>query len=428
MSDVSMNRSPRFKKTLYIILFVAILLALLWYFWPQATPSKNTGDRPWRRGTTSLTAVPVTAVDVVQAPYAVELKALGTVIPWNNVNVVSQVGGELVEVLFTEGQYVEAGDVLAKIDPRSYQAAVDQAQGSLNEQRAQLSHAEKELVRYQNLIKQDSVAKQTLDAQQALVNQYRANLQTRQAQLDNAKLDLDHTQITAPIAGRLGLRKVDQGNIVSANSTELVSITQDRPIAVTFTIPERDLLSVLRPFNQGEKLAVQAWSRDERELISQGVLESIDNQVDVATGSVRLKARFSNDEGLLFPNQFVNVRLHTRTYPDALIVPADAVQYGARGSFVWLIDQEDMVSVQDVQVELSNGQMTMLNGGVKAGDTVVLEGVDRLRTGSKIERVAAQPSLNPDAQTPVKESSLGVSVSADPAFTEQDQDQEQEQE
>lgn len=408
MSDLSMKKSSSVKKIISLVLFALLLIGLLWYFWPQSKTTEQDG-RPWRRGATSLTAVPVTVVDVVKAPFAVELKALGTVTAWNHVSIVSQVGGELVDIKLEEGQYVKTGDVLAQIDPRNYQAEVEQARGSLAEQQAQLAHAEKELVRYRNLIKQDSIAQQTLDAQQATVNQQRATIKVRQAQLDKAELDLQHSTIRAPIDGRLGLRKVDKGNIVAANSTEIVTITQDQPIAVSFTIPERDLLSVIKPFKQGEKLRVQAWNRDETALLAVGELDSIDNQVDVATGSIRLKARFTNEEGLLFPNQFVNVRLHTMTYPDALLVPADSVQYGAKGSFVWKIGSDDIVQVQPVEVARTDGVTTMLIGGVVAGETVVLEGVDRLRTGSKIERVQPLPSTNVDAV--IEEPSLGISVS-----------------
>ena len=277
--------------------------------------------------------------------------------------------------------------MLFRSDPRNYQAALLQAEGALQETRAQLASAELDLKRYQGLYKEDSVARQTLEQQQAMVAQYKGSLKVRQAQRDAARLDVEHTRIVAPISGRLGLRALDAGNYVSAGSTELVTITQDDPIAVDFTIPEHELQAVLQAYRQEQPLPVQVWNRDETELLAEGVLHSIDNQVDVSTGSVRLKARFDNPELILFPNQFVNVRLQVTVHEHALLLPADAIQFGSDGRFVWQIKEDDTVVIQPIEIMNSDGTSTMLRSGLAAGDWVVVEGVDRLRSGSKIERV-----------------------------------------
>ena len=209
----------------------------------------------------------------------------------------------------------------------------------------------------------------------------------RQAQRDAARLDVEHARIVAPISGRLGLRALDAGNYVSAGSTELVTITQDNPIAVDFTIPEHELQAVLQAYRQEQPLPVQVWNRDETELLAEGVLDSIDNQVDVSTGSVRLKARFDNPDLILFPNQFVNVRLQVTVHEQALLLPADAIQFGSNGRFVWQIKDDDTVVIQAIEIITSDGTQSMLRSGLEAGDWVVIEGVDRLRSGSKVKRV-----------------------------------------
>ena len=272
-----------------------------------------------------------------------------------------------------------------------------QAEGALQETRAQLASAALELKRYQGLYKEASIARQTLEPQQATVAQYKGTIKVREAQRDNARLDVERTRIIAPISGRLGLRAVDAGNYVSAASTELVSITQDNPIAVNFTIPEHELQAVLQAYQLGKPLPVQAWNRDESELLAEGVLESIDNQVDVTTGSVRLKARFENPAQALFPNQFVNVRLQVSVNEQALLLPADAIQFGTNGRFVWQIKEDDTVVIQPIEVMGSDGTSSMLRSGLAAGDWVVVEGVDRLRTGSKIERVVPADATPADA-------------------------------
>lgn len=397
MSDSSVTPAKKSSKKLFIIVLLLCVAAAAGWYWTQSQDSADATKQGPRRGGSFMGAVPVNAQQVRVDRFAVQLRALGTVTPWNAVSVTSQVSGELNKVLFTEGQLVKKGALLAQIDPRNYQAALLQAEGALQETRAQLASAELDFKRYQGLYKEDSIARQTLEQQQSTVAQYRGTIKVREAQRDNARLDVERTRIIAPISGRLGLRAVDAGNYVSAASTELVSITQDNPIAVNFTIPEHELQAVLQAYQLGEPLPVQAWNRDESQLLAEGVLESIDNQVDVTTGSVRLKARFENPAQALFPNQFVNVRLQVSVNEQALLLPADAIQFGSNGRFVWQIKDDDTVVIQPIEVMGSDGTSSMLRSGLAEGDWVVVEGVDRLRTGIKIERVVPADATPADA-------------------------------
>ncbi len=400
MPDLSTRTTKKSSKKFVIAVLAVCLAGAGAWWWSQNSADKT--ERGPRMGGSFMGAVPVNAQQVRLDRFAVQLRALGTVMPWNAVSVTSQVSGELDKVLFDEGQFVEKGTLLAQIDPRNYQAALLQAEGALQETRAQLASAELDFKRYQGLYKEDSVARQTLEQQQAIVAQYKGTLKVREAQRDAARLDVEHTRITAPISGRLGLRAVDAGNYVSAASTELVNITQDNPIAVNFTIPEHELQAVLQAYRQEQPLKVQAWNRDETQLLAEGVLDSIDNQVDVTTGSVRLKARFDNPQQVLFPNQFVNVHLQVTVHEQALLLPADAIQFGSNGRFVWQIKDDDTVVIQPIEVITSDGTSSMLRSGLEAGDWVVVEGVDRLRSGSKVERVA------PAASEPAFSTELGV--------------------
>ena len=413
MSDSSVSAAKKSSKKLWLILLLLCVAAGAGWWWSQN--SADSAKQGPRMGGSFMGKVPVNAQQVRLDRFAVQLKALGTVTPWNAVSVTSQVAGELDQVLFTEGQFVEKGTLLAHIDPRSYQAELLQAEGALQETRAQLASAQLDLKRYQGLYKEDSVARQTLEQQQAIVAQYQGTLKVRQAQRDAARLDVQHTRIEAPISGRLGLRALDAGNYVSAGSTELVTITQDNPIAVNFTIPEHELQAVLQAYRQEQPLPVQVWNRDETELLAEGVLDSIDNQVDVSTGSVRLKARFANPEQVLFPNQFVNVRLQVTVHEQALLVPADAIQFGSNGRFVWQIQDDDTVLIQPIEILTSDGTQSMLRSGLEAGDWVVVEGVDRLRSGSKGERVApagSEPEPVPTEASVPEQTSRGAAHTA----------------
>ncbi|WP_372876220.1 MdtA/MuxA family multidrug efflux RND transporter periplasmic adaptor subunit [Pseudomonas sp.] len=389
------------RQWLIGLLLLAASIALIWWFWP-AERQPLAGGR-WGDGG----PVPVRVATVTRGDFPIELKALGTVTAYNTVHVRGRVDGELVKLLFEDGQRVEAGDLLAVIDPRPYEVALQQALGVQQENQAQLHNAESDLARYRGLYAEDSIARQTLDTQQALVNQYRGILKSNQAAVAEARLNLDFTQVRAPIGGRLGLRQVDLGNLVSStDALPLVVITQTLPISLMFTLPEAELPAVLRPFRAGQTLRVEAWDRNEKLKLAEGRLDSLDNLIDTATGTVKLKARFENAEELLFPNQFVNVRLLVETREQALLIPAAALQFGARGTFVYVIDGQDKVQLRAVVAGPSNGQMTLIEQGLEPGERLVLEGTDRLRDGSLVEVVG-------DGQAPtVKQTSVRTPADA----------------
>lgn len=406
MSNASATSSKTSRQWLIGLTLLAVLFLLLWWFWPSEPQSQQAG----RGRFGDMGPTPVRVAEVRQADFAIELKALGTVTAYNTVNVRSRVDGELVKALFTEGQQVKAGDLLAVIDPRSYEVALQQAQGALQENQAQLTNAELDLARYEGLYAEDSIAKQTLDTQRALVNQYRGSIKSNQADVATAKLNLEFTQIRAPISGRLGLRQLDVGNLVSSgDTTPLVVITQTDPISVIFTIPEGDLPAVLKRVRNDETLKVEAWDRGERLKLADGVLESLDNQIDTATGTVKLKARFENAEQMLFPNQFVNVRLRVETREAATIIPSSSLQFGNRGTFVYVVDGENKVSIRLVNVAASNGEDTLVEEGVQPGERLVLEGSDRLRDGAEVEVIDSKQAEQPTQSAAPESSKLSGS-------------------
>lgn len=392
MSEVNTTHStPSSKRQWFIgLLLLALVIVLIWWFWPAKTAPQ--GNTRW-----GFDNVPVRIAHVESRDFPIVLKALGTVTAYNTANVRSRVDGQLLKVLFKDGQPVKAGDVLAQIDPRPFEIALQQAQGTLAENQAQLRNAEKDLALYRGLFAEDSIARQTLDTQEALVNQYRGALQNNQGAVAEAKLNLDFTKVRAPIDGRLGIRQVDQGNLVNSGDTNpIVVITQTLPISVTFTLPEAELPAVLAQVRNDRTLVVQAWDRGENNQLAEGVLESLDNQIDTTTGTVKLKARFENAEEMLFPNQFVNTRLQVSVRENALLVPVAALQFGANGTFVYVIDAEDKVEVRKVKVGPGDGEFTVIEEGVAAAERVVVEGTDRLREGNKVE-VIGEGTREPSA-------------------------------
>ena len=289
---------------------------------------------------------------------------------------------------------VKAGDLLAEIDPRSYQNALLQAQGTLLQNQAQLKNAQVDVQRYRDLYAQDSIAKQTLDTAEALVLQYQGTVKTNQGAVDDAKLNLEFTKIRAPISGRVGLRQLDVGNLVAANdTTALAVITQTQPISVAFTLPENTLETVLARYHAGNKLPVEAWDRGDVKKQAVGVLQSLDNQIDVTTGTLKFKARFDNKDQALFPNQFVNVHLLADTLKNVVLAPSAAIQFGNNGTFVYKLDGDKKVKVQPLVVGDTDGENTVIKEGLVAGDRVVLEGTDRLKDGSEIEVVNASSEV-----------------------------------
>jgi multidrug efflux system membrane fusion protein len=299
----------------------------------------------------------------------------------------------LLRVVFEEGQQVTQGQLLAEIDPLPYKIRLSQMEAQQRQNQAQLNTAKADLERFKKLHSQTLVTQQQLEAQQSLVAEREGAVAAEQALVDDARRQLAYTKVEAPIAGRLGLRQVDVGNLVRpGDAGGLVVITQTRPISVMLTVPENDLQKVVEPMRAGEPLTVEAWDRNDQNLLATGVLKTVDNQIDLATGTLRLKAEFANADEKLFPNQFVNVRLRVRTFKDALVVPTAAVQYGSRGTYVYLIGDEEKAKVRDVVVGPSDGATQSIAKGLEVGERVIVEGVDRLREGRVVVAVGDAPA------------------------------------
>lgn len=380
------------KKAVTMAVVALIAAGAAWWFWPTEPAPTAAAQRqmnPWAM------PVPVRVVPATAADLRVQIKAIGTVTPLNSVVVQSRVSGPLQALHFKEGDKVAAGQLLAEIDAADYQIQLAQAQGQLEQNLAQLKNAENDLALYSRLREQSSISAQQFNNQQALVEQLKGSLRSNQAQLDAAKLQLSYTQIKAPISGRLGLRRVDVGNLIQANSAEgLVTITQSSPINVVFAIPENQLQQVRQAMRAGEPLVVEAWDRAEQQQLTSGVLTTLDNQIDIATGTLRLKAEFANQQEELFPNQFVNVRLNVAVRSGAVTIPQDAVQYGSAGTYIYTIE-DNKAQIRQVKLGPVDNGMVAIEEGLSVGTPVVLEGLDRLRPGRAVEIITEQGSAAP---------------------------------
>jgi multidrug efflux system membrane fusion protein len=337
--------------------------------------------------------VPVAAAAAKKSDMGVYVTGLGSVTPINTVTVKTRVDGQLMELLFREGQTVSRGDLLAKIDPRPFEAQLTQAEGQMARDQALLKNAQLDLQRFRALVEKAAIPRQQADTQEALVHQYEGAVKADQGQIDNVKLQLVYCQITAPISGRVGLRLVDPGNIVRATDPNgLVVIMQLQPIAVIFPIPEDSLPQVLGRLKTGESLSVEAYDREMREKLAAGSLLTADNQIDPTTGTVRLKAIFSNQKNELFPNQFVNARLLVEVRRGATVVPSPAIQRGPQGTFVFLVKADQTATVRPVTVGEVQGGEASIKSGLSPGELVVVDGADRLREGTKVELKAQSGS------------------------------------
>ncbi len=368
-----------------VLIFAGALCAVAAYFavsGQSSQPGKERGHhgKPGEERPVVVGTAPVRLGDVPEY-----LSGLGTVTPRNVVTVHSRVDGELVKVLFTEGQFVKAGTLLAQIDPRPYQVVLTQAQGAMARDAALLKNAQLDAERYRKLLAQDSTSQQQVDTQAALVRQYEGTVEADRGQVASAQLSLTYTRITAPIAGVVGLRQVDPGNIVHASDANGIAvIAQIRPMTVVFAIPETRVSAMIKRMAEPESVQVEAWDRDNKNRLAVGKLTAVDNQVDATTGTVKLKAEFPNDDSSLFPNQFVNARALVDVRKDVPVVPASAVQNGNDGAFVFVVQEDQTAKVRPVTTGISNENIVSIARGLQAGEIVVVDGLDRLRDGSRI--------------------------------------------
>jgi multidrug efflux system membrane fusion protein len=379
------------KRSGWVWILVLLVLAGGGYYYYKSRPSSDTkaAPAPGARGT-GLGPISVAVAPALKQNVPYYLSGLGTVTAFNTVTVKSRVDGELQKVNFTEGQFVHEGDLLAQIDPRPFQVALEQMEGQLFRDQAQLNNARVDFKRYDQLAKEGVIASQQVDTQNATVGQMEGAVRADQAQIDNEKLQLVYCKITAPISGRVGLRLVDQGNMIHATDPNgLVVITQVQPIAVLFTLPEDNLPDVIPHMKNGE-LGVQAYSRDDQTMLATGKLLTVDNQIDATTGTVRFKAAFDNHDLSLWPNQFVNTRLMLAVRKDAIVVPLAAIQNGTQGSYVFTV-KGGKANMQPVKVDLTQGNIALIASGVSVGDQVVVDGQERLQAGTPVEAHSGSP-------------------------------------
>ncbi|MGB7802486.1 MdtA/MuxA family multidrug efflux RND transporter periplasmic adaptor subunit [Buttiauxella sp.] len=393
-------------RWLWIAAAVIVVIAAVFYWRTTSssndTPGSQSEQRPagGRHGMRGAALAPVQAATATSESVPRYLTGLGTITAANTVTVRSRVDGQLQAIHFQEGQQVKAGDLLAEIDPSQFKIALAQAQGQLAKDQATLANARRDLARFQQLVKTNLVSRQELDAQQALVSESVGTIKADEASVASAQLQLDWSRITAPIDGRVGLKQVDVGNqISSSDATGIVVLTQTHPIDLIFTLPENDIATVVKAQKAGVTLSVEAWDRTNKQKLSSGSLLSLDNQIDATTGTIKLKARFNNEDDALFPNQFVNARMLVDTQQNAVVIPTAAVQMGNEGNFVWVLNSEDKVSKHLVTVGIQDSQKVVITAGVSAGDRVVTDGIDRLTEGAKVEVVEAHSATSAPVST-----------------------------
>jgi multidrug efflux system membrane fusion protein len=375
---------PKRRRRWPWVLGASVLILGVWLAWPrQRAGSASTGPRAGRSA--SARAVPVTGAVARTEDLPVLLSGLGTVTPIRTVTVRTRVDGELVRVAYKEGQFVREGDLLAEIDPRPFEVQLHEAEGQLAKDQAALANAMVDLKRYEALIKDNSIPRQQLDTQAALVDQYKAALKSDEAQVDSARLNLIYCRITAPISGVVGLRLVDNGNMVHAGDPNgLVVITQEQPITVIFTVAAPLMPEVLQQVRAGTKLAVEAWDQNLTRQLAEGSVLAVDNQVDPDTNTVRIKALFANEDYALYPSQLVSAKLVVDTLRGAVVVPTEALQLSPTSTYVFVIKPDQTVEIRDVDVRLTQGDDTVIRKGLSPGELVVIDGVDKLQAGTRV--------------------------------------------
>jgi multidrug efflux system membrane fusion protein len=408
-------KPPRIANKAWLgTLAVALLIAAGLGLWRWSARSSDAAVAAQSPGATSGAAgaggrrfaganrtQPVSVQAVRRQDMRVVSSAIGTLSASNTAIVHAQVTGVLQTLNFQEGQQVKAGQVLAQIDPRAFQAALGQAEGTLARDKAQLDNARIDLTRYRDLVAKDAAPKQQLDTQEALVRQLEGTVKSDQASVDSARLQLSYTRVTAPITGRVGLKQADLGNVVQPGDTNgLVTITQTRPIALLFSVPSAQLPQITAKLRANEPLPVEAWDRSGSTRLAIGRVATLDNAIDTSTDTIRLKALFDNTDDALFPNQSVSVRLQLDTQHDALAVPQAAVLRGAQGFYVYVVNGDSTVSTRVVKPGAVDGDWMVVEAALRPGQQVVVDGVDRLRDGAKVEVIATDPSQRAGASAP----------------------------
>jgi multidrug efflux system membrane fusion protein len=380
------------RALLIILVGVALMVVFTLYLrskQPVAAPPRG------RNGQNAPVAVSVATA--MSGDIQVKIPALGTVTPLATVTVRTQITGTMQKILFTEGQIVHQGDSLAQIDPRPYEAALQQMEGNLKRDQALLADAKLDLKRYEGLVKEDSIAQQTLDTQRALVDQYVGTVQADEGQVKSAQVNLIYTRILAPVTGRVGIRQVDQGNYVTPGDTNgIVLLNQVQPITVIFSIPEDNVSAVMKRVRENAVLTVEAFDKGNSAKLADGKLLTIDNAIDVTTGTIKLRAQFDNADSALFPNQFVNIQLLVDVLHDQVVIPTSAVRRGApngvAATFVYVVNTDRTVTVRTVTLGVIDGEKQAVTAGLKPGEIVVTEGADRLREGAQVILPSAAPA------------------------------------
>jgi multidrug efflux system membrane fusion protein len=382
------SKAPSGTRHLSLMLVGAvalILLAAVWWLNHVKSGDIAAGEKGRRAFWGADAAVPVVVQTAQKGDIDLYQNGLGTVTPLANVTIRTQVSGQLTEIHFHEGQEVKKGDLLAVIDPRPYQLALEQSEGQILQAHAQLAQAQSDLARYETLSKQDSIALQQVDTQRALVSQYEGLVKTDQAAIDNAKLNLIYCHITSPINGRVGLRQVDAGNYVTpGDANGLVTLTEMKPISVIFTLPEGVYSRVAARLHAGATIPVDAYDSTQTKKIATGKLSAIDNQADTSTGTFRLRAIFSNEDEALFPNEFVNVRMLLDVDSGVIVIPTSAIEQGQKGTFVYVVAQGDTVNARPITLGPTQGERVAVTAGLAAGERVVVDGADRLKEGGRV--------------------------------------------